>query len=111
MVENTGLLKIYTDENAYFGDRTVSSIVVERVRGAGLAGATVFEAILGFGHSTHAHRHHLLERDRAIVIEVIDAEPALRAFAKSLSDLPHIGLITLEGVEILAGANPTIPES
>jgi PII-like signaling protein len=38
------------------------------------------------------------------LIEIVDGEAALRDFADSLQDIPNIGLMTLEKVEVLHGA-------
>ncbi|NML06759.1 DUF190 domain-containing protein [Sphingomonas sp. G-3-2-10] len=102
-MENIRLLRIYTDEAAYFGDRKVLEVVASRARDARLAGVTILEALIGFGRSAHQHRRHVLESDRSVVIEIIDAEEALRSFVASLSDVPGVGLITLEAVEVLGG--------
>ncbi|MBX3478825.1 MAG: DUF190 domain-containing protein [Caulobacter sp.] len=106
------LMRVYTDEAAYFGDRKVFEIVTERARAAGLAGVTVLRAIIGFGHTPHVHRRHVLDDDQALIIEVLDHESKLRAFLEALSGLEHLGPITLEAVEVLrwparAGAEPT----
>lgn len=98
------LLRIYTDEAAYFGDRKVFEVVASRARDARLAGATVLEALIGFGRSAHVHRRHVLESDRAVVIEIIEEEGRLRSFAATLADVPEIGLVTLEAVEVIGGA-------
>ncbi|AQR75102.1 DUF190 domain-containing protein [Sphingomonas sp. LM7] len=103
-MQNTRLLRIYTDEAAYFGDRKVLEVVASRARDARLAGATILEALIGFGRSAHQHRRHVLESDRSVVIEIIDEEGALRRFAQTLDDIPGLGLITLEAVEVLGGA-------
>jgi PII-like signaling protein len=100
------LLRIYTDEAAYVGDQKAFEVVAARVRDAKLAGVTIVRALFGFGHSPHRHRHHLLEEDQPLVIEIIDEEAHLRAFAASLADISGIGLITLEAVEILFEAPP-----
>lgn len=99
------LLRIYTDEAAYFGDRKVFEVVAIRAREAGLAGATVLQALIGFGHTPHLHTRQLLEDDQSVVVEIVDEEGRLRAFAAALYDLPDIGLITLEAVEVLRSAN------
>jgi PII-like signaling protein len=99
----TKLLRIYTDEAAYFGDRKAFEVVAIRAREAGLAGATVLQALLGFGRSPHLHTRHLLDDDQSVVIEIVDAGDKLRRFAASLADLPDLGLITLEAVEVLRG--------
>lgn len=95
------LLRIYTDEAAYFGDHKVFEVVARRARESGLAGATVLQALLGFGHTPHLHARRLLEDDQSVVVEIVDEEHKLRTFAQSLVDLPDIGLITLEAVEVL----------
>jgi PII-like signaling protein len=98
-----GLLRIYTDESSYFGDRRVLEVLADRVHAVGLAGATVLEARIGFGRSAHVHRRHLFESDRAVVVEIVDDEAKLRSFAAGLSDIPGLGLITFEPVEVLGG--------
>ncbi|NWO96025.1 DUF190 domain-containing protein, partial [Escherichia coli] len=64
MNQQARLLRIYTDEAAYVGDRKVYEVVASRARDAGLAGVTVLEALIGFGRSAHVHRRHVLESDR-----------------------------------------------
>lgn len=97
------LLRIYTDEAAYFGDRKVYEVVASMARDAGLAGVTVLEALIGFGRSAHVHRRHVLESDRAVVIEIIDEDTRLRTFAGTLDDIPEIGLMTFEAIEVIGG--------
>lgn len=108
-MQNPKLLRIYTNEAAYFGDRKVFHVVAARVREAGLAGATVLQALIGFGRRPHIHARHLLEDDQSVVIEIVDEEDRLRAFAARLADLPDIGLVTLEPVEVLTVTGP-VPE-
>ena len=69
----------------------------------------MLEAVLGFGRSAHLHRKHALENDRAVVIEIIDEEQRLRDFAAQLTEIPDIGLITLEAVDILGGKSAAEP--
>lgn len=101
------LLRIYTDEAAYFGDHKVFEEVATRARDAKMAGATVLRALFGFGRSAHQHRKHFLEDDQSLVIEIVDEDARLRTFVVGLSDISGIGLITLEAVEILGGDNMT----
>ena len=95
------LLRLYTDETAYFGDRKVFELIAERARDARLGGATVIEAMIGIGRSAHTHRRHILENDRSVVIEIVDEDARLRTFIANLRDLQGIGLMTLEAVEII----------
>ena len=109
MTKASKLLRIYTDESAFFGDQRVFEVISELARQQKLAGVTVLEAVLGFGRSAHLHRKHALENDRAVVIEIIDEEQRLRDFAGQLGEIPDIGLITLEAVEILGGKSAAEP--
>lgn len=97
------LLRIYTDEAAYMGDRKVFEYVASLARDQKIAGVTVLEALMGFGSSAQLHRRHVLESNRAVVIEIIDVEDTLRAFVALLADVPDIGVITLEAVEVIGG--------
>jgi hypothetical protein len=108
--DGAGLLRIYTDERAIVGDRPLFELIVERAHAAGLAGATVLRGRLGYGRSTLIHSHRLfgLADELPLVIEIIDVEPALRAFTDSISDLDKIGVITLEKVEVLRASARSI---
>ena len=97
------LLRVYTDEDALVGDRSLAETLVLRARSAGLAGATVLRGRSGFGAASRLHAHRAIDlRDNLpVVVEIVDQELALRAFASSLVDLEDIGLVTLERVEVL----------
>lgn len=95
------LLRIYTDEGSYYGDHKLYAVILTRARDAQLAGATLLRAEVGFSGNARVHRRHVLENDQSILIEIVDAEDRLRNFAADLSDLPKVGLITLEAVEVL----------
>ena len=101
MAEQAKLLSIYTDEAAYVGDRRLFEVVAERARDARLHGATVIEAMIGFGRSAHMHRRHILQSERSLVIEIVDSDARLLAFMAELRDLENIGLMTLQDVEII----------
>lgn len=101
MSEQTKLLRIYTDEASYFGDRKVFEVIANRAREAKLAGATVLMALIGFGRTAHLHTRHVLQDDQSVIIEIVDEETRLREFVASLADISDIGLVTLEAVEVL----------
>ena len=104
--EDGQLLRIFIGESDKWQGKPAYEAIVLRARELGLAGATVLQALIGFGHTPHLHTRHLLEDDQSVVIEIVDEEQKLRAFAGSLSDLPDIGLITLEAVEVLRSPTP-----
>ncbi|WP_068878907.1 MULTISPECIES: DUF190 domain-containing protein [unclassified Phenylobacterium] len=103
------LLRIYTDEDALHGDQSLVDLIVRKARQAGLAGATVLRGRLGFGQASHLHVHRPfgLDDNLPVVIELVDQEPALRAFVGELDGFGDIGLITFEKVEVARYGHPS----
>ena len=97
------LLRIYTEEARRDGTRALYESVVLKAREAGLAGATVLRGPMGFGESAQLHNANILDRSAnlPLVIEIVDAEDKLRAFAETLAGMKDIGLVTLEKIEVL----------
>jgi PII-like signaling protein len=99
----SSLLRIFTDEAAEVNGRPVFEAIVRRASEAGLAGATVIVAKLGFGNRPHLRAANILEDFRSVVVEIVDEEGRLKAFADALAEFPDVGLITLQPVEVLRG--------
>jgi len=97
------LLRIYTEEGRREGGRALYESVVLKARDAGLAGATVLRGPMGFGVSAHLHTATILDlsANLPLVIEIVDAEDKLRAFAGTLLGMKDIGLVTFEKIEVL----------
>jgi PII-like signaling protein len=105
MPEPAMLLRIYTEEGRSSGGRPLYEAIVMQAREAGLAGATVLRGPMGFGahHKIHTAKILDLSAKLPLVIEIVDAEEKLRAFAGGLAAIPDLGLVTLERVEVLHG--------
>jgi len=97
------LARIYTDEDALYGDEALTTVILNRAREAKLAGATVLRATSGFGHSSRLHKHRPLGLgdNLPVVIEIVDDDGPLRAFVETLVEFQNIGLITFEKVEVV----------
>lgn len=103
-LEGTGkLLRIFIGETDRKGAQPLYTAIVEAARAAGLAGATVFKGIEGFGARSvvHAARVFDLSTDLPVLIEIVDTEQKIRDFIPQLDDLVDDGFITLETVEII----------
>jgi uncharacterized protein len=104
-IEGSGkLLRIFIGESDRWGRQPLYTAIVEAARKAGLAGATVFKGIEGYGgHSVvHAARVFDLSSDLPILIEIADTEERVRAFLPQLDEMVKEGMVTLETVEIIA---------
>lgn len=105
------LLRLYTDEAALEGDQRLFEVVMARAKSERLLGVTVLHGMVGFGRSTRVHDHGLLSHNDPLLIEIVDEESRLRAFAATLHGLHGIGLMTLEKVDVLAGGRESAPQS
>lgn len=99
-------LTIMVGESDQFHGRPVYTEVVHRAHRAGLAGASVFRGIEGFGRSQHVHTTRLLSlsEDLPVLVVVVDAEDKVRAFLPGLEDLAIEGLVMIEPVEVVRHA-------
>ncbi len=104
-IEGTAkLVRIFLGESDRWKGQPLYVAIVEEMRKAGLAGATVFKGILGFGaHSVvHAARIVDLSSDLPIVIELVDSEERVAAFLPTLDVMVAEGLVTLEKIDVIA---------
>lgn len=103
-------LNVLVSEHARFRHHPLYSEIVHRAHKSGLAGASVFRGVEGFGHSHQVHEERLLDVSShlPVLIVVIDRESKVRQFLEQLADVtPLAMLVTLSSVEVL---NPG-PES
>ncbi len=97
-------VRIYVGEADRHDGHPLYEAIVAFLRERGIAGATVFRGIEGYGANAHLHTSRLLRlaEDLPIVIEVIDGEDRIRAILPALQAMTSGGLITLEIVEVIA---------
>lgn len=101
------LLRIFVGEGDRHGAQPLYTAVVEAARHFGLAGATVFKGIEGYGsHAVvHAARVFDLSTDLPVLVEIVDTEEKIRAFLPELDSLVRDGLVTLETIEAIRYAD------
>jgi PII-like signaling protein len=96
-------LTVYIGENDVHHHRPLYTEIVHRAHDAGLAGATVWRGLEGYGHSSRIHTSRLLSlaEDLPIVVVIVDEEPKVRAFLPVLRELAPGRLVTLDPVEVI----------
>lgn len=101
------LLRIFVGESDRAGGRLLYEALVRTARELGLAGATVWRGIEGFGARSLIHRASILRlsEDLPVLIEIVDSEEKIRAALPALEalieDAGGGGLVTLEKAEII----------
>ena len=96
-------LTIFIGEASQWHHKPLYSEIVHRAHKAGLAGASVFRGIEGFGASSLIHTSRLLSlsEDLPVAIVIVDTEELVRAFLPQLDELVTEGLVILDDCEVI----------
>ncbi|WP_225833511.1 DUF190 domain-containing protein [Streptomyces sp. NK08204] len=96
-------LTVYIGEDDTWHHKPLYSEIVHRAHAAGLAGASVFRGVEGFGASSRIHTSRLLSlsEDLPVAVVVVDTEERVRAFLPQLDELVGEGLVTLDECEVV----------
>lgn len=96
-------LTVFVNEDAQWHHRPVYSEIVHRAHAAGLAGASVFRGIEGYGRSQQVHTSRILSlaEDLPCSIVIVDTEEKVRAFLPQVEELVEDGLVMIDLVEVI----------
>lgn len=97
------LLRVFVGADDRREGRPLYELIVERARERGLAGATAFRGILGFGAHSRIHTAKILRlsEDLPVMIEIVDAQDKIEAFVPELDGMIDEGLVTVEAVRVV----------
>jgi uncharacterized protein len=101
------LLRIFVGETDRHHSVNVYEKIVMEARKAGLAGATVFKGIMGFGGTSRIHTSKILRlsEDLPLIIEIVDEYTKIEKFLPIVDQIMEEsnsgGLITIEKAEII----------
>lgn len=94
---------IFIGESDSHGRKPLATEIVHRAHAAGMAGASVFRGIEGFGASNHLHTTRILSLsdDLPIAITIVDTDERIRDFLPQLEELVEEGLVIVDDVEVV----------
>ncbi len=95
-------LRIYLSEADRWHHRPLYMAVLELLLRSGIAGATAFRAVAGYGTHHRIHAVHLLDiaADLPIVIEAVDEPERIEAILPQLEEMVREGMLTLMPVDV-----------
>ena len=101
-IEEGTLLRVFVGEDDEHNGRPLYEAIVLLLRERGLAGATVFRGIMGFGASSRIHTSKVLRlsEDLPIVIECVDTTERVESVLDDLDAMMGDGLLTLERARV-----------
>ncbi|WP_052230141.1 DUF190 domain-containing protein [Streptomyces sp. CT34] len=97
-------LTVFVGEQEVWHHRPLYAEIVHRARAAGLAGASVFRGVEGFGTTSVIHTQRLLSLSEELPVAVVavDTEDRIRGFLPELDELlAGGGLVTLDPCEMI----------
>jgi len=101
------LLRIFIGESDKLRHIPLYEVIVREAKAAGLAGATAWKGVMGFGPSSRIRTAKILDLsgDLPLIVEINDTEEKINAFLPKLHDIfeqsQSGGLITMEKVQVI----------
>lgn len=95
-------LTIFIGDTDQHHHRPLYTEIVHRAHDRGLAGASVFHGIEGFGASSRIHTSRILSLsdDLPIAVVIVDTEDKINEFLPELDGLIDEGLVIVDDVEV-----------
>lgn len=95
-------LTVIVGEEDTWHHRPVYSEIVHRAHRFGLAGASVFRGIEGYGASSHVHTSRILSlsEDLPVAVVIVDAAERIGAFLPEIDELLTGGVVMLDDVHV-----------
>ncbi|MBK6912155.1 MAG: DUF190 domain-containing protein [Ignavibacteriales bacterium] len=101
------LLRIFVGESDKHGSIPVYETIVLEAKKSGLAGATAFKGVMGFGGNSRIHTAKILRlsEDLPMIIEIVDEQEKIELFLPRVDSIFEEancgGLITIEKAEVI----------
>ncbi|MEU8798959.1 DUF190 domain-containing protein [Spirillospora sp. NPDC048819] len=105
-------LTIFVLQTDQYRRRPVYCEIVRRAHRRGLAGASVFRGLEGFGASARIRTPRLfsLSSDLPVAIVIVDTEEKIHEFLPEVDELVSEGLVTLDQVQVYRCTRGRTPE-
>ena len=97
------MLRIHFGEDDKWQGKPLHEAIFAKCRELGIAGATIYRGIEGYGTSTRIHHasHWTLSKDAPIMVSIIDREEQINKLIPHLDAMVEEGLIAMSRVEVI----------
>jgi PII-like signaling protein len=101
------LLRIFLGESDRYHGKPLYEAIVHKAHELGLAGATVWRGIEGYGARSRIHTAKILRlsEDLPVLVEIVDSEEKIRSAMPYFDEMMDAGggggLVTLEKAEVI----------
>ena len=97
------MLRIHFGEDDKWQGKPLHEAIVAKCMELGMAGATVYRGIEGYGASTRIHlaSHWKFSKDAPIVVSIVDTEEQIAKLIQHLDTMVEEGLIATSRVDVI----------
>jgi PII-like signaling protein len=95
------LLRIHIAESDRYEGKVLYEAIIDKCRELGIAGATVFLGLEGYGETGSMHRAHLIHHDRPVIVTVVDSAANVAALVAAAEKMIDTGLMAVSEVRII----------
>lgn len=97
------MLRIYIDEDDKWEGEPLHVAIVKKLRMMDLAGATVYQGIMGYGAQHRMHKSGFLgiKHNLPLMITIVDTPEKIRRAIVALDEMVDEGLIVMSDVEVI----------
>jgi uncharacterized protein len=97
------MLRIYIDEDDMWEGEPLYEAIVKKLRMMDIAGATVYQGVMGYGAQQRMHTSGFLgiKHNLPFMITVVDSAEKIRRAIVALDEMVDEGLIVMSGVEVI----------
>jgi PII-like signaling protein len=101
--QDAQLLRVFIGEQDKFDGKPLYEALVLEARRLGLAGATVYRGVLGYGANSVVHTDKILRLSQSlpVVVEIVDTPEKIEAFLPLLDEMMQEGMATLEKARVI----------
>jgi PII-like signaling protein len=101
--QDAQLLRIFIGEQDKYDGKALYEALVTEARKHGMAGATVYRGVLGFGANSVVHTDKILRLSQSLpmVVEIVDTPAKIESFLPKLDEMMQEGLVTLEKAQVI----------
>ncbi len=104
---NARMVRIHFSQKDQWNGRPLHEAILSLCMDLGLAGATVYQGVEGFGLSAHIHHSSLWpgSNDPPIMITIIDREDQIATLLPHLDKMVSEGVVAISDVEVIRYRN------
>lgn len=103
------MIRVHFGESDEWNGKPLYKAIVDKCLELGIAGATVYRGLEGFGASAKLHhaRNWPFSRDAPIMLSVIDTEARISTLVPHLDSMVKEGIVAISKVEVIRYTSET----